>query len=170
MIITLMGYMGSGKSTLGKKLAKKIQAPFVDLDMEIEKKEDKSIEQIFNEKGEAYFRKIESAVLSEILGNGGDVVLSLGGGTPCFNNNLMLIKKMSTSIYIKLPAITLVQRLNQSNKNIRPLIANLSQSELLPFIEQQLTEREEFYSKADYIYEPLKETYPIWDIFNQKSL
>ena len=137
MIITLMGYMGSGKTTFGKQLARKLSYHFFDLDAEIEKNEGLSISEIFSEKGEAYFRETESKILTNLLRNKNDVVLSLGGGTPCFFNNLDLIKKQSLSVYIKLPVKTLAQRLQQSNKNKRPLISGLNSKELNDLIKKQ---------------------------------
>jgi len=152
-----MGYMGSCKTTFGKQLARKLSYHFFDLDAEIEKNEGLSISEIFSEKGEAYFRETESKILTNLLRNKNDVVLSLGGGTPCFFNNLDLIKKQSLSVYIKLPVKTLAQRLQQSNKNKRPLISGLNSKELNDFIEKQLIEREKFYLQADVVIEPLNE-------------
>ena len=155
MIISLLGYMGCGKSSLGKKLANKLSFDFIDLDNEIEKLEGKTVSKIFEEKGEIYFRSLERKLLKENLKKN-NTVLSLGGGTPCYGNNIDLINKKSHSVFINLPIKTLVQRLEQG-KHKRPIIAEKSQEELERFIEQHLNERLPFYKKAKTEYDSLKE-------------
>ena len=152
MIICLLGYMGSGKSTLGKKLAKKMDLEFIDLDKYIELKEGKTITDIFSESGEAIFRKIEKESLSVCLKKE-KVLLSLGGGTPCFSGNMDLIKQSAISVYLDLSPKALQSRLIQG-KSSRPLIANLSDNEMLSFIEKHLGERVSYYKQADIHFQP----------------
>lgn len=148
-----MGYMGCGKSTIGKKIAKILGLSFIDLDEYIENKYRISISDIFSTKGEAYFRTIESETLKEvsIINN---AVISLGGGTPCFNDNIAFIKKSGVSVYIKLPVRVLFDRLKQA-KQSRPLIVNKTDNELLDFISLSLKNREGYYEQADIIFEDL---------------
>ena len=151
MNILLMGYMGSGKSTLGKNLSLKFKRDFIDLDHYIEQKENKKVYQIFQEKGDLYFRNIEREYLSEILSKNSKIILSLGGGTPCYNNNIELINsKYNLSFYLKNSNIELTKRLfNQ--RSSRPLISGISSKEsLLEYVSKHLFEREIFYSAASH--------------------
>ncbi len=166
MIITLMGYMGSGKTTLGKQLANRLGFVFMDLDTEIEQNEQQSIAGIFKQKGEEYFRGIERRTLQRIIGQKSkNIVLSLGGGTPCYADNISLINQHTVSVYVKLPARTLMQRLQQSkNKQQRPLLQEISDDALLNFVCEQLQQREPYYLQADYIFEPLTTTKKLWEL------
>jgi len=148
--IYLLGYMGSGKSTIGKKLAKKFEVDFIDLDKYIEEKQNSSISQIFELVGETEFRKIEKDTLIEISKMENKVV-SLGGGTPCFFNNMEIINNSGFSIYLKMPIGMLVSRLINA-KVQRPLIKGMNREELFSFIRNQLYEREKFYSQSNIIY------------------
>jgi len=153
MTIVLMGYMASGKSYVGKVLAKKLDYNFIDLDDYIEKQEGVSISNIFESFGEIYFRKIETKYLKEILESKTNMVLSLGGGTPCYGNNLQLIKNnpKTVSFYLKANINTIVLRL-ESEKLKRPLLARFrSKDELVQFIGKHLFERNHFYNKANYV-------------------
>lgn len=153
MIVILIGYMASGKSTFGRILAKKVNYNFIDLDDFIEEKENKSISVIFKDKGEIYFRKAETQYLNHILYTEDDVVLSLGGGTPCYGNNMHMILNNSKakSIYLKASIPTLVERLNKE-KSKRPLIAHIETDELLTeFIGKHLFERSQYYSQAEQV-------------------
>ncbi|WP_434035406.1 shikimate kinase [Formosa sp. 4Alg 33] len=151
MNLILIGYMGSGKSTLGKKLAKTLNYPFIDLDHYIEEKEELSISELFKVKGEIYFRKKEHEYLKEILEEQNDVVLALGGGTPCYANNMDLIKadSKSTSIYFKAGINELVGRLKHERAK-RPLLNRFdTDEELVEFIGKHLFERAAYYNQAD---------------------
>jgi len=150
MKIILLGYMGSGKSTVAKELARALNLPFLDLDDYIIGKEKKSIKEIFETKGEIYFRLQETKYLKEILENQVDTVLALGGGTPCYGHNMELIKKASQSFYLKGSISTICQRL-RSEKQQRPLIASLNDEQLTEFVAKHLFERREFYDQADQI-------------------
>lgn len=151
MKIILLGYMASGKSTIGKEISKKLDMNFIDLDAFISKQEKRSIPEIFKIKGEIYFRRVESVYLKELLDNEGDFVLSLGGGTPCYSNNMELIQySKATSFYIKASIPTLAARLVEE-KNTRPLIADLENEQITEFVAKHLFERKFFYEEASVI-------------------
>jgi shikimate kinase len=150
--IFLIGFMGSGKSTLGKKLANKLQQTFFDLDTEIEAVESRSISEIFENSGEDYFRKIERETLLNLIEKNNDFVMSIGGGTPCYNNNMDLINQTGLSIYLKYNPGILTSRLINAKKN-RPLIKGKNKEELMEFIENTLLERELFYNKSQFVVE-----------------
>lgn len=151
MKIILLGYMGSGKSTLGKALAQRKNLQFIDLDTYIEEKENTSIKEIFDTKGEIYFRKKESFYLNELLLSRRDFVLALGGGTPCFGNNMELVSKSTkNTFYLKYIPKSLTERLLLEKKS-RPLISDLKDEDLEDFIRKHLFERNIFYTKANYI-------------------
>jgi len=152
MIITLLGYMGSGKSTIGVQLASILDYSFIDLDNFIEEKEQLSVPEIFKNKGEIYFRKMETQCLNEIVTKYTNVVLSVGGGTPCYSNNMALINSdESESIYLKLSAQSLSNRLF-TEKEFRPLISHLQSKEALhEFIAIHLFERQNYYQQASTI-------------------
>lgn len=151
MIVILIGYMASGKSTLGRILAEKLGYQFIDLDDYIEAKENTSISDIFKTKGEIYFRKKETFYLNDLLNTKDKLVLSLGGGTPCYSGNMETILKATkaVSIYLKASIPTLVSRLN-NERSKRPLIAHIETDELLTeFIGKHLFERSQFYNQAE---------------------
>ncbi|MFY0630993.1 MAG: shikimate kinase [Flavobacteriaceae bacterium] len=149
MKIVLIGYMGSGKTTIGKHLAKKSYLPFFDLDSYIESKEKLSITDIFDQKGEIYFRKIEHRYLKEFIENNDSYVLSLGGGTPCYAGNMNSIKEQIDihSFYLQASIPTLKERLVR-NTSRRPLLAQLSEEKLTEYIAKHLFERRDFYEEA----------------------
>ncbi len=150
MKIILVGYMGSGKSTVGQLLSEKIAIPFYDLDVLIEEKENKRIPEIFKEKGEIYFRKIEHKVLNEFIANNNDFVLALGGGTPCYaNNHSVLQEKGVNSIYLNTSVDELTNRLLQQRNN-RPLLSNLSNEELNDYIRKHLFDRSYYYNQCKF--------------------
>ena len=149
--IILVGYMGSGKSTIAKLLGDKIGFPSYDLDDCIEKNQNSLISQIFNLKGELFFRKVEHQLFAEILAKNENLVLSLGGGTPCYyNNHESLSAKNVISIYLKASIDTLFDRLNTKN-NSRPLLSGIEETEKKEFIAKHLFERSFFYHKAQHI-------------------
>ena len=153
MIIVLIGYMGSGKSTIGKELSKVLNYAFLDLDDYISDKESSSIVSIFKTKGKIYFRKIEAKYLRHIISNSNNLVLSLGGGTPCYANNIDFIESHSNvlSFYLKLSVSSLAKRLIKE-KEKRPVISHLnSEEELIEFVSKHLFERITYYTKATYI-------------------
>jgi len=149
--IILIGYMGSGKSTIAKLLSKSMQYEFLDLDEIIEKEQNASVSAIFERKGEVYFRKLEHEVLKRILQSESNMILSLGGGTPCFTNNQELLKQENIcTVYLKTSIDKLYERLRTQKAN-RPLIANKSEDEMKEFIAKHLFERSFYYNHAKYI-------------------
>lgn len=148
MKIVLVGYMGSGKSTIGKVLSQKIGIPFYDLDALIEKIEATSITEIFKEKGEIYFRKIESQIATDFIQNNDTFILALGGGTPCYANNHLLLQQNDViSIYLNTSVTELTNRLEHI-KETRPLLTNLSKIELNDYIRKHLFDRSYFYNQS----------------------
>ncbi len=150
MKIILLGYMASGKSTVSKLIAAKLGIEAIDLDDYIVEKEKNSISSIFKNKGEIYFRLQENKYLKDLLKSKNDFVLALGGGTPCYANNMELIKKMPMSIYLKANLNTLFERLRKEKAN-RPLISDLNNEKLKEFIAKHLFERSPFYDQAAHI-------------------
>ncbi|MEN8125603.1 MAG: shikimate kinase [Bacteroidota bacterium] len=149
MKILLLGYMASGKSTIAKNIGENLDLQPIDLDDYIEDNEGCSIKDIFKNKGEIYFRKKENFYLNELIISDKDFVLALGGGTPCYANNIDLITKNGISIYLKASLQTLYDRL-VVEKTKRPLISDLSDKKLKEFIAKHLFERAPFYERAQH--------------------
>jgi shikimate kinase len=148
--IILLGYMGCGKSTIAHKLSKVIEIPFLDLDECVEKRVNLTISQIFDRHGEVYFRKLEHDVLVDLLNSPGNLIIGLGGGTPCYGNNHELLKRDAVcSVYLKASVATLSGRLVY-NKSKRPLIATMKEQELDEFIAKHLFERSYYYNQAQH--------------------
>lgn len=144
--IVLVGFPGSGKSTTGKKLSKCLNWEFKDIDSEFEKNYKLSIPLFFQKYGEPAFRKCEKQILNNVL-TFSNVVISCGGGTPCYENNMALIVQNSLSIYLKMSPKSLYDRLSHSKKN-RPLIAGMTERELQQYVDDLLLIREPFYNQA----------------------
>lgn len=157
MNVFLIGFMGSGKSKLGKRLAGSLNLDYVDLDDEIEKREGRSITEIFASDGEASFRLIEQKVLFDFYADK-NVVISLGGGTCCNDSSWKFLEENGLIIYLKEPEEVLYGRLKTARAG-RPLIANLNDEELRTFISKKLEERSAYYEKAHFIFEKEKSTY-----------
>ncbi len=141
--------MGAGKTTLGKKIAKKMNLPFIDSDREIEKRHQKSIGDIFTENGESFFRTLETEYITS-LQNKEEFVLATGGGMPCFGKNMELLNELGTTFYLERSSKELANRLFNA-KTRRPLIEGMEQEELLSFIEERLSMREEYYKSAQVV-------------------
>ncbi len=147
MRVFLIGFMGSGKSTIGKKLATKAGLKFIDLDNEIENLMGFSIQDAFALKGEEFFREQEVKALKRCL-NENDALISVGGGTPCFGENIQLMLNAGVVIYLKMTKKDLNHRLSQNRGN-RPLLLSLNENELEAYINTTLDNRENYYNLAD---------------------
>lgn len=150
MQIVLAGYMGSGKSRIGKVLAKKLKYRFTDLDQFIAQQEAMPVTALFRTKGELYFRKKERFYLEALLNTNENTVIALGGGTPCYGDNMELILRHTPHVfYLKATVETLIQRLKRGQQS-RPLIKDIKAADLPDFIRKHLFERSYFYLKAPY--------------------
>ena len=159
MIVFLIGFMGSGKSFYAKGLSEYLHVPFVDLDQFIEKEQAISISEIFEKMGESAFRTLESLALQQVYEdllsrttekqdkNGILGIISCGGGTPCFNQNMEWMNKHGLTIWIN-PAEAIIWERLIKERQTRPLVANLTEDELRDFIHQKLIERKPYYEKA----------------------
>jgi len=150
MKIALIGYMGSGKSTVGALMATQMKLPLIDLDDYIEDQEGQSISALFESKGEIYFRKKERFYLQQICTENTPMILSVGGGTPVFGDNMDIINKSFISIYLRANVPTLYKRL-MLHRESRPLISRIKDDDLAEFIGKHLFERQNFYQKAKII-------------------
>lgn len=149
--VILVGYMGAGKTTVGKALAKELSIPFYDLDWYIESRMRKTVAQIFAERGEEGFRKIEYNMLHEVA-EFEDVIISCGGGTPCFFDNMDYMNSQAQVVYLKASPEVLYNHL-MMGKGERPLLKGKSPEELKVFIKEQLQKRAPFYEKAQYTFD-----------------
>ena len=146
--IILIGYMGAGKTTVGKALAKALNVSFYDLDWYIETRMRRTVKQIFDQEGEEGFRRIEHNMLHEVA-EFENVVVSCGGGTPCFYDNIDYMNAQGQVVYLKASPEVLYEHLKMG-KGVRPLLLNKTPDEVRQFIVEQLAYREQFYSKARY--------------------
>jgi len=164
--IFLVGYMGCGKTTLGKKLAARMGYEFIDLDHVLEAQVGKTIAQYFAEHGEDAFRELESSVLKNTA-YPQSAIVSTGGGLPCFFDNMDWMKQHGRVVYIKLNAGVLASRL-ENNKDDRPILRHKHGEELIAFINEKLTEREPFYSQANIVAEGISlNAERVQDLLNQ---
>lgn len=142
--------MGSGKTTIARLLSEKLQIPAIDLDKTIEEKMNLSIPDIFHQKGEIYFRKLEHQSFKELLALQDTLIISLGGGTPCYANNHELLNGENVvSIYLKASIAELVKRLSYSEG--RPLLAGMNNDEKQEFIAKHLFDRSYYYNQAQFV-------------------
>ena len=139
--------MSAGKTTVGKQLAKLLSLTFIDLDAYIQSRHYKTIPELFSENGEEGFRKIEQQALHEVA-SFENVIIATGGGAPCFFDNMDVMNRVGTTVYLATTPEVLTERLLVS-KNVRPLVMGKSREELSAFIESHLVERERFYKQAD---------------------
>lgn len=149
MLFFLNGFMGSGKSHWGRIWAANHKLGFVDMDEAIEMEEGKSVVDIFESKGEDYFRSVEAKKLREMKEQK-NTIIACGGGAPCFNDNIQWMNENGISVYISATPDDILRRLIKGQAQ-RPLIKKLNQAELLFFIQQKLKEREPFYNQANII-------------------
>ena len=152
MIVVLLGYMGSGKSTVGQVLAKDLGFDFLDLDAYIEQKQQTTISELFDSKGELFFRKVEAEAVKQLSKNSESLVLALGGGTPCYSNTMQFLVNHPNvkTIFLNLSIKNLSKRLI-NGKAKRPLIANLNDEDISEFIAKHLFERSFYYNQAEII-------------------
>lgn len=147
--IIIIGYMGAGKTTVARALARDLGLDFYDLDHYIENRMHCTIKDIFDRKGEEGFRLVERMMLHEVA-EFEDVVISSGGGTPCFFDNMAYMNGLGQTVYLKASPDVLFTHL-QMGKTVRPLLLNKTPDEVRAFIAQQLQVREPYYSQARYI-------------------
>lgn len=147
--IIIIGYMGAGKTTVGKALAQELNMQFYDLDWYIESRMHKTVPQIFAERGEEGFRNIEHRMLHEVA-EFEDVIISCGGGTPCFFDNMEYLNQQGDTVYLKATPEVLCKHLRMG-KTERPLLKDKSPEEMISFINEQLAKREPYYSKAKHV-------------------
>ena len=152
MKIFLIGFMGSGKTYWGHRLAEKLRLPFFDLDEQVESHEEKPITKIFAEHGEEYFRLLEKDTLHIIAESHESFIMATGGGTPCYFNNIDFMKKNGTVVWISTPVDLLFERLLKE-KEKRPLIKNLDDEQLKGFIIKKYADRKIYYEQADIMVE-----------------
>lgn len=149
--VFLVGYMGAGKTTLGREVAAKLGLAFIDLDHYIENRYHKTINVLFDEHGEAGFRALESKILKEV-GLFEDVLISTGGGTPCFFDNLDYMNEHGVAVYLKTSPDVLFSRLRIAKAN-RPILKDKTDEELISFIAENLLKREPFYLRSRLIFD-----------------
>jgi shikimate kinase len=170
--IFLIGYMGVGKSTIGKELATRLNLSLIDLDHFIEARYLKSIRKIFEDQGEENFRKIESRLLHEVA-LFEDVIISTGGGTPCFFDNIAQMNEKGTTVYLSSSPASLAKKLERFVHS-RPVLAGRSGNDLLAFIKESLEARKPFYTQAQITFDvdAMKTRYdiqPLVDIIREKT-
>lgn len=153
MRIFLIGFMGSGKTTLGKQLSEKLGLPFIDLDERIETAAGMKINDIFSTKGEAFFRKLEAVRLREVIEEEENMILACGGGTPCYFDNITFINATGISIWLNTSKEVMADRLLKEAGH-RPLVNGLSAEKLTEFIEDRLEQRLAYYSQATLTVDP----------------
>ena len=165
--IFLIGYMGAGKTTLGKAFAREMNLSFVDQDWYIEERFHKTVQEIFAERGEQGFRELERQMLHEIA-EFEDVVISTGGGAPCFYDNMDFMNLKGDTVFLNVTPEVLFSRLKMASQN-RPILRGKSNEELKAFIAKTLQKRAPFYSKAKYIFnaDELEDIYQIKSSVNK---
>ena len=147
--IIIIGYMGAGKTTVGRALSRELGIPFYDLDWYIESRMRKTVKQLFDERGEEGFRRIERNMLHEVA-EFENVIVSCGGGTPCFFDNMEYMNQQGQTVYLQASPEVLYGHLLMG-KSVRPLLLGKTREELLVFIKEQLKLREPYYSQARHI-------------------
>lgn len=166
MNVFLIGFMGSGKSFIGKQLATFLSMNYCDLDVSIEEKAGMSISQIFDQKGEAHFRQVEQEALHDTA-NLSKTIISTGGGAPCFFDNMKWMNQSGLTVYLETSATLLAQRL-QNEMEHRPLLAHLSRAELIRFIEEKIAQRRFYYRQAQLIWSQNQENQSNWNTLGEK--
>ena len=150
MKLFLIGYMGCGKSSLGRKLAKRADYEFVDMDSVIEQREGAPVADIFHYAGEEYFRQKERAIIEEIGAMTGNYVVSTGGGVPTWTDNMERMNTLGQTVYLRRTSEQIASRLSPHGRQKRPKLRGLNDEELVTFMRENMAEREPFYSQAKY--------------------
>ena len=150
MRIFLTGYMGAGKSTTAARLSRKLGISYLDLDEYIEARDGVSIPVMIRGAGERLFRQKEHLALREVINERDGLVIATGGGTPCFHDNMAIMKRSGITVYLRLQPGSLFRRLAEAKRS-RPLLEDLNKEELLEHIRKQVEERERYYLQADIV-------------------
>lgn len=150
MIFFIIGYMGAGKSSVGREAARRTGLKYVDMDRLIEEEYGKTITEIFDTQGETEFRKSERRTLEQLIGQGGDLIVSCGGGTPCQSDNMSLMNRAGKTIYLKLSPSKLTSRLRPGQVR-RPILKGMDSAQILEMIGKMLPAREPYYLKASMV-------------------
>lgn len=148
MKLFLVGYMGCGKSSLGKKIAKAMGIRFIDTDAEVESREGATIADIFHYEGEEYFRKSERYIIEELAASDEDMVISTGGGVPLWEDNMEVMNQSGVTLYLKRTAEQIASRLSPHGREKRPKLRGLNDEELVAFMRDNMAQREPYYCKA----------------------
>ena len=151
MKIFIIGLPGSGKSTIGKKLAERLEMPFLDLDEVIEHQVNQPIRDVFAQQGEKAFRKLEQRVLHEVIEQHGRFVLATGGGAPCFYDNLEVMNRAGTTLFLDVPVTTIVERMQGEQITDRPLLHGLDQDRLVEEYTAKFEKRLPVYQQAHFV-------------------
>ncbi len=148
MLIFLVGYMGCGKSSLGRRLAKRLNTPLVDTDAMVEQAGGASVADLFQYVGEERFRAMEREAIEQIIAEGGDRVVSTGGGLPVWGDNMERLNAVGQTFYIRRSAEQIAARLSPYGRQKRPKLRGLNDEELIEFMQRNMAEREPYYSRA----------------------
>lgn len=148
MILFLVGYAGSGKSTLGRHLARRLSCQVVDTDKRVEQMVGASVADIFHYEGEGYFRQAEREALESALSSGDTLIISTGGGLPTWRDNMEWMNGVGVTIYLKRTPEQILSRLSAYGREKRPMFRGKSDEELLEFMREQMAMREEYYAKS----------------------
>lgn len=153
MIVFLVGYAGSGKSSLGKRLARRLGVRFVDTDKAVEQSVGASIADIFHYEGEEYFRIAERGAVEALANEGIDMVVATGGGLPTWRDNMEWLMRCGIVVYLRRSPEQILSRLTEHGRNKRPMFRGKSDDELLTFMKEQMSQRERYYAMAHYAVE-----------------
>lgn len=152
-MLFLVGYMGCGKSTLGRKLARRLGGELADTDALVEAREGASVADVFRYEGEARFREVERAVLDGVIARGEAAVVSTGGGLPTWGDNMERMNAAGCTVYLRRTARQIASRLSPYGRRKRPRLRDLSDDELVDFMERDMAAREPFYARATLVVE-----------------
>ncbi len=171
MLTFLIGYMGCGKSTIGRKLSTRLGCDLVDTDHLIEERAGMSISDIFATKGEEHFRELESATLAELVASGKNCIVSTGGGLPLWGDNMAVMNANGCTVYIRRTAENIASRLSPRGREKRPKLRGLSDEELVSFMSKNIAERDAVYCRANHTIEavPLRDSEIIDTIIRYQS-